>query len=282
MYESGSNVRRSRRRGRFALMAMATALIGSVLVPGAPAGATPASLHKDYTVPGHARFELTEAWCDNTGPHITISSELDILGDQGAQLTFKNNVKGTKTLSVAGQVTVDVFDTDLSTEGIAKQPPLGGVGGNPFIYFHPEGGGYYYLGRCVQDGKIGAGLNTGPFAEDLEISAFTTLFIQSLSCTSKGSKLNVTSDSGTGDVNGWIVFANNDLGKNPPHINDDEIAASVGLTLLQGLSNIRRGWGVGGTGGNPLIEVATGTLDDLGVFSQEGNALQLGRCKNLL
>ncbi len=282
MHETGSNMKRSHRRRTVAFMAMATALVGSVLVPGSPAGATPVSLHKNYTVPGHARFELTEAWCDNTGPHITISSELDILGDQGARITFKNNAKGTKSLTVTGEVTLDVFDTDLSTEGIAKQPPLGGVGGNPFIYFHPEGGGYYYLGRCVQDGKIGAGLNTGPFAEDLDISAFSDLFIQSLQCTSRGSKLNVTSDSGTGDVNGWIVFANNDLGRNPPHINDDEIAASAELTLLQGLSNIRRGWGVGGTGGNPLIELATGTLSEAGIFTQEGDARQLGRCKNLL
>jgi hypothetical protein len=282
MHETGSNMKRSHRRRTVAFMAMATALVGSVLVPGPPAGATPVSLHKNYTVAGHARFELTEAWCDNTGPHITISSELDILGDHSAQLTFKNNAKGTKTLSVVGQMTLDVFDIDGTVAQIAKQPPLGGVGGNPFIYFHPEGGSAHYLGRCVQDGKIGAGFNTGPFAEDLDVSAFSDLFIQSLECTSKGSKLNVTSDSGTGDVDGQIVFANNDLGRNPPHINDDEIAASVELTLLQGLSNIRRGWGVGGTGGNPLIEVATGVGADVNSFDADGPALALGRCKNLL
>jgi hypothetical protein len=273
------------RRVRLAFATLAAAsLVGSALVSSAPAGAVGASLHSNYTIPGHARFEFTEAWCDNTGPHITISSELDILGDHSAQLTFKNNAKGTKSLSIVGEVVVDVFDTDgTELAQIAKQPPMGGVGGNPFIYFHPEGSeNYYYLGRCVQDGKIRKALNTGPFAEDLDVSAFTNLFIQSLECTSKGSKLSVTSDSGTDDINGWLVFTNSDLGRNPQHINDDEIAASVGMTLLQGLSNIRKGWGVGGAGGNPLIEVATGTGADVNSFKEDGPGLQLGRCKNLL
>lgn len=259
--------------------ALVTALVAMALGPATPAGATPGVVRHEFKVPGHATFDLTEAWCDNSGPHITISSSID-LGGHAAQLSFMNNKKGTHTLTVQGTVELNILNAQNGVVQIAKQPPLGGVGGNPFIYFQADGGDPHFLGRCVQNGKIRNNLDQGPFGDDLDVQAFSEIAVQALSCASKGSKLNVNSHSGTGDVNGRIILANNDLGKSPPHINDTDILASVGLTLLSGES-IRRGWGVGGTGGNPHIAAETGTLVG-DVFASDNNKTYLGRCKDLL
>ena len=72
-----------------------------------------------------------------------------------ARFIFRNNVKGTHTATVES-----THDVELIAKGsqvvIPKQPPLGGVGGNPIISIQFQDGAGdaigapVRLGRCVQ------------------------------------------------------------------------------------------------------------------------------------
>ena len=93
---------------------------------------------------------------NHPGPFVSFSGDIT-LGSVTLTITFTNNKKFTH--AAAGDFTASF---DLIPGGfnivLPKQPPLGGVGGNPHIWFQflndgepvgtPPG---YYLGRCVQD-----------------------------------------------------------------------------------------------------------------------------------
>src|SRR5438046_7663431 len=89
-------------------------------------------------------------------------------------MTFTNNMKGTHTFTDGHTVDLTVMPADEQIV-IPKQPVLGGVGGNPFIWvqFVNAAGkptsDEIYLGRCVQGSRYGfthAGVTTGSaFAE---------------------------------------------------------------------------------------------------------------------
>ena len=110
----------------------------------------------DFTIPTGAHVNTSsEGGCDNSGgPNITLSGELR-LGGLCGQLIFTNNAKFTHATSA--DVTVDIV---LLPEGrtitFAKQPPLGGAGGNPLIYVQfLDGSGAeltapIFVGRCNQ------------------------------------------------------------------------------------------------------------------------------------
>ena len=95
---------------------------------------------------------------NNPGPYITLTGELSIEGIT-AVVSFQNSRKNPPHRR---DEVVDVGITILEAgENIrfAKQPPLGGVGGNPRIYLQFVDGegsalsGEIYLGRCVQLSK---------------------------------------------------------------------------------------------------------------------------------
>src|SRR5262245_3975876 len=108
-----------------------------------------------YLMPMSINAIVDESDCQNSpGPQITLGGEIR-MGGLKARVIFSNNVKGTHTTTVVSQ-----YDVNLLIGGgsitIAKQPVLGGVGGNPFIYlqFHDGKGNdtseEFLLGRCVQ------------------------------------------------------------------------------------------------------------------------------------
>lgn len=235
----------------------------------------------NFTVPGHATVDVLsdQSWCDNTGPHITLSSSVS-LGGFSMQMTFKNNVKGTHTYQTVGQADLTlVSNTGSSSPQINKQPPLGGVGGNPWIYYQDPGGTGFYIGRCVQNGKIG--VTQGHFATNFDVGAFSALTVTSVSCSNKGSSLAVGSDNGTGSVDGKIIFSNSDLGLNPQHINDSAVGAAWGFNLF-GAQHIKKGGNVGGPGGNPLVGTDVGTGADPGSFVAFGGTHHdYGRCNQI-
>src|SRR5439155_565840 len=118
---------------------------------------------------------------NNPGPFINLQGEL-VLGGISGRFIFRNNVQGTHThvedvtmdvvvipsgLTIRNNVQGPHIRTDDVTVDVEvlppgqsiqfpKQPPLGGVGGNPRIYFQLLDGsgnplsGEYYLGKCVQ------------------------------------------------------------------------------------------------------------------------------------
>jgi hypothetical protein len=93
--------------------------------------------------------------CTNhPGPEITLDGAIT-LGGLNAKLIFTNNRKGTHLRAEDVVVDLEILPAGQALV-FPKQPPLGGVGGNPHIYFqfvNDSGAALsneYYLGRCVQ------------------------------------------------------------------------------------------------------------------------------------
>lgn len=263
--------------------AMALALLGpSVLT--FPAQATPGTSQATFSVPVHSEIWASEeSWCDNTGPHITLRSVAST-GGASLQLTLKNNAKGTHTVQVVGSSSFTILDPVSGEAQIMKQPPLGGVGGNPFMYVVDGAGAWHYIGRCVQDGKIGH-INHGRFSADTNIGGWANANVQALTCSNKGSSLTIGTNAGTtGTVTGYLVFTNSSFDvsvkRDPTHINDDSgIIASWGFAL--NTNQVRKGTqnGVHGPGGNPLVSTAIGATS--GGVTTYGAETPHGRCNKL-
>src|SRR5438132_1638046 len=131
------------------------------LVAGSAGGAVsvnttvPIAASVVISLPADASVDVSTDSCDNSpGPFITLSGEI-ALSDINARVIFRNNVQGTHTHTE--DVVVDVVILPAGeTIRFAKQPPLGGVGGNPLIFMQfLDGSGNalgdaLFLGRCVQ------------------------------------------------------------------------------------------------------------------------------------
>ena len=132
-----------------------TLALGALLVAAtAPAANVRATLPMTASLQASA----SAAECLNhQGPYITLSGEFGFGGIDG-RLVFRNNEKGTHEYEEPVVVDVVILPAGESIT-IPKQPPLGGVGGNPLIYFQfADGAGVplgdpVYLGRCVDIGK---------------------------------------------------------------------------------------------------------------------------------
>lgn len=112
----------------------------------------------DFVIPSLATARVSGGSCDNRGSTISLSGELRLSGIN-ARLIFRNNdnpVGGPHKAEEPTTVDVVVLPEGETIE-FAKQPPLGGVGGNPWISLRfLDGNGNpaseeFLLGRCVQD-----------------------------------------------------------------------------------------------------------------------------------
>src|SRR5436309_11693322 len=88
---------------------------------------------KTFTMPVQVHAAVGFSNCSNSpGPQITLDGSMS-LGGLNVDLIFRNNLKGTHTYT--DQQSVEVVAVPAGgTLVIPKQPPLGGVGGNPFIW----------------------------------------------------------------------------------------------------------------------------------------------------
>jgi hypothetical protein len=91
--------------------------------------------------------------CSNRkGPFVTLDGDL-VLGGVHARFIFRNNLKGTHTAEESRDVAIVLEGSKIV---LPKQPPLGGVGGNPIIsiqFLNGDGSPInepVVLGRCVQ------------------------------------------------------------------------------------------------------------------------------------
>lgn len=109
----------------------------------------------DFGAPGLTDAWLTELSCSNSpGPYINVDGFLVMTGVK-ARIIFRNNLKGTHETDVVQELTLMA---DGTTFEFPKQPPLGGVGGNPHIWIrYTDANGNSlaetYLGRCKQLSK---------------------------------------------------------------------------------------------------------------------------------
>jgi hypothetical protein len=94
---------------------------------------------------------------NNPGPFIYIEDGIIEFGGVRITLIFTNNKKFTHAAYGDAEVEFEII-SPKGTITIPKQPPLGGVGGNPHVWFQFLNGDKgigtwpgFYLGRCNQD-----------------------------------------------------------------------------------------------------------------------------------
>lgn len=112
-----------------------------------------------FSLPASAVAQITTDGCfNNPGPTITLSGDFTLKPGLGARLIFRNNdnpVGGPHEFDDATLVRVTLVPPGQDVT-FPKQPVLGGVGGNPWIWFQflsASGAPLmdpFLVGRCVQ------------------------------------------------------------------------------------------------------------------------------------
>lgn len=116
----------------------------------------------DFSGLADAIAEISAADCANSpGPYITLNGNLALKSGVNAKLIFQNNdnpVGGPHEAHADAVVKIRLVPPGQSIT-FPKQPVLGGVGGNPWIYFAftsvqgAQIGDEYFIGRCSQLSK---------------------------------------------------------------------------------------------------------------------------------
>jgi hypothetical protein len=237
-----------------------------------PVRARGGDVHAKFAVDAVAKVKAETNGCSNSpGPYISLNGEIT-LGGVNAKLIFSNNAKFTHTHEE--DVVVDVV---LLPEGesitFAKQPPLGGVGGNPWIYLAwTDGEGRSYgrpslLGRCVQ----------GLFAttKGLGIASGAHANIGTGDCSNSGGPtITMDGELTIGGLSAELIFTNN---AKFTHVRKEDIV--VGITIIPAGESIEfaKQPPLDGAGGNPhiFLQFESGKGDPL------SDMLYLGRCVQL-
>jgi hypothetical protein len=207
---------------------------------------------------------------NNPGPFISLDGTIT-LGGLDARLRFSNNLKGTHQHAEDIVTSVEL----VSDEPIhfAKQPPEGGVGGNPYIWlvFKDCGSGAegqsFFLGRCVQ--------GLAPVSADLLVNALANMTITSGDCeNAPGPYIRLDGQLSLGGVCATLVFTNN---ARFTHVHAEDV--SVDITLIPAGESIQfaKQPPEGGVGGNPHIFLQ---FTD-GAGTPIGSEIYLGRCVQL-
>ena len=117
----------------------------------------PFNTNVDLSIPATATAQVSAASCDNHGSTISLSGQMSLTGIN-ANIIFTNNdnpVGGPHQNTQPTSVNVVLIPAGQTIQ-FAKQPPLGGVGGNPWIFLtFLDGRGQpvsndILLGRCVK------------------------------------------------------------------------------------------------------------------------------------
>ena len=221
-------------------------------------------------MPVHVSCNINETGCNNNpGPTITLDGVIS-LGGLGANLIFMNNTKGTHTTIVPTWAT-NISLVPLNTPIVLpKQPVLGGVGGNPYIYMQfldSKGnalGDEMFLGRCVQGLSLGA-----DFLNDVVGS--TTVHTEGCS-NNPGPVITMGGQIRLSGLKARIIFRNNPKGTHTAEKYSDVDIIIDGQPVV-----IPKSPHQGGAGGNPLIVLEF--IDGYG--ADVGEPISLGRCNKL-
>jgi len=221
-----------------------------------------------FDLPIHVSGVVDESGCDNSpGPQVTLGGEI-ALGGVKARVIFSNNLKGTHTATVVSQFDVDLFLGSVIQ--IPKQPVLGGVGGNPFIYLQfTDGKGNnlsdeFLLGRCVQGLKVNS---------DLLGKAIALATVHASDCSnSKGPFITLGGEIILSGLHASIIFRNNVKGTQTAETSRDVTIILDGSTITLPKQPVD-----GGVGGNPLISLQFLHKDGTPI----NDPVLLGRCVQL-
>lgn len=230
-----------------------------------------------FDLPVRALTRTAVTGCDNSpGPYITIEGGLT-LGGLGSRMTFSNNVKGTHTRTDDAQVDVTVVPSGGSIT-IPKQPVLGGVGGNPFIWVQLEDGsgraltGEVFLGRCVQGLTKDVGADFAGLAR-----ALATISVADCA-NSPGPYITLDGDLDvTAGLDAVFIFKNNDNPVDGPHRANADAVVTARLVPPGHDVRFNKQPVLGGVGGNPWIWFQFLTDAGAGI----GEQALIGRCEQL-
>jgi hypothetical protein len=247
-------------------------MISTSLALAALAAATAnGTINRTLPQGAHLSLAATASGCENNpGPYITIDGALTLAG-VNAQIILTNNRKFTHVAS--GDVVADITLIPLGEQiQIPKQPVLGGVGGNPWIYLQFSDGEKALgkpqrLGRCVQ------GLSLVNL--DFEMPTGAHAKVDSDACTNSGGPtVSLNGELRLGGLYGKLIFTNN---AKFTHVTSAD--AVVDLVLIppgQSLVFAKQP-PLGGAGGNPHIFVQF--QDGAGIDLSD--LIYVGRCNQL-
>jgi hypothetical protein len=239
---------------------------------------SPLSVSRSFEQMVSATATSTVTGCSNSpGPYITIEGGLS-LGGLGTRMTFTNNVKGTHTYTDDAHVDITVVPPEGNSITIPKQPVLGGVGGNPFIWVQLEDGNgrtvtdEVFLGRCVQ------GLRKDVSAS-FASAARALVNIAVADCqNSPGPWITLDGDLFVAaGLDAVFIFKNNDNPVDGPHRASADAVVKVELVPPGHDVRFAKQPSRGGVGGNPWIWF--NFLSDAGAPLSE--PALLGRCEQL-
>jgi hypothetical protein len=219
---------------------------------------------------GHLHGSVdTVTLSNHPGPYITMSGELT-LGAIDAVMIFRNNEQGTHEHTEDISVRVS-----LSSEQVIrfnKQPPLGGVGGNPFIFLQLTDS----RGDTLSDKILLGRVVQGVLPVDLNIRNFVDIVAQIAgSCSnSPGPFITLDGDVAFRGINARLIFQNSPHA-NAPHQREESLEVNVELTQPSGVIRFSKQPPLGGVGGNPRIYVR------FECHGESSDEIYLGRCVQL-
>lgn len=236
---------------RFMSVPIAVLVVSLMCIPCALAGTSPQTVNEKFQMPVHLSLNAAATGCTNApGPQITLSGEFG-LGGLGVELIFRNNEDGTHTHTEEKSVEATLVPTDESLT-FPKQPVIGGIGGNPFIWIQLTDAqgrpmtSELFLGRCVQ----------GVFKAEADfVMPVVAMASMSTSSCSNAPGPYITLDGGMelSGINGKLILRNNDNPAGGPHMADDAMATSVVLLPMGQAIQFPKQPVIGGVGGNPWI-----------------------------
>ncbi len=239
--------------------------------------ATPTQFSQSFSMPLGVTTTTEVTGCDNApGPYITIGGGMR-LGGLGTRTTFTNNVKGTHTFADDAHVDATVIPAGESIT-IPKQPVLGGVGGNPFIWLQLEDGngraltGELFLGRCVQGLRSTNAIDFSSLARALATLTVADCANSPGPFITLDGELNVAAG-----LDAVLIFANNDNPVGGPHRASADNIVTVRLVPPGQVIRFNKQPSQGGVGGNPWIwfNFLSGTGAPI------ADPALLGRCEQL-
>lgn len=230
------------------------------------------TVHESLSQPASVVTRATAEGCENNpGPFVTLNGELT-LGGLGARLIFRNNEQGTHEHVEDVNVDVSILEAGEKIT-IAKQPPQGGVGGNPHIFLQFFDGDWKalgkpkYLGRCVQGLKAAAQLFALP--------TDATVVLAGECSNSPGPFITLTGELTLGGLNGKLIFSNTK--KLAPHVTDAQVEVKFQILAPGESITFAKQPPLDGAGGNPRVYLQF--LDGEG--DAIGDEIYLGRCVQL-
>jgi hypothetical protein len=234
-------------------------------------GKNPGLVETLLEIPARAHMEMESGCSNNPGPYITLYGEIALAGVDG-RLIFRNATNGPHERTEDVDASVVLLPAGEMIR-FNKQPPLGGAGGNPWIYvvFTDDDGNAYtdpvLLGRCVQ----------GLFVTDVDffLPALCSADVTVGDCSnSPGPFITIEGEIALSGLNARLIFTNN---AKFTHVHEEDVVVDVVILPAGESITFAKQPPLGGVGGNPKIWFQF-TDGEGGAMSEE---FYLGRCVQL-